>query len=104
MIIAAWACVSLAFELLRTHARQRMMSTWIGDAQLVGCLPMHPDLVPDVDSRSYFHHGVGVPLLAAVKGQAVQLLIWLDNSVVCLASPASMTSLSTALHCVACRP
>ena len=71
---------ALASKLLRTHARQQMISTWIGDAQLVDSLLVHPDLVPDVDSCPYLHHRVGVPLLAAVKGHAVYLLIWLDDS------------------------
>ena len=99
MVSATQKCVRRAFRPLMACARLQMMSTWVGYAQLIDALLDHPDLVPDVDSCLYLHHRVGVPLLAAVKGQAVHLLIWLDDSMVCLASPASRSVLTQ--YCIA---
>lgn len=70
--------------------RLKTCRTWIGYAQLIGSLLVHPDLVPHIEACLDLHHRVCVALSAVVKGRAVQLLSRLGSRMICVAPPAFM--------------
>ena len=76
-----------------------VVHTWVRDTQLIGRLLVHSDLVPDIQACFDLYHRIGVPLLAAIKGRAVQLLSRLNRCIVCDSMPVVGTFTSASCGC-----